>query len=42
MDTVGKNAKMIENYIRNQQEEDFAGDQISMKEFIDLFTGNKR
>ncbi len=42
VDTVGKNAKIIERYIKNQLEDDFAGDQISMKEFIDPFTGSKR
>ena len=31
----------IENYIRNQLQEDIANDQISMKEFIDPFTGSK-
>ena len=31
----------IENYIKNQLEEDFANDQISLKEYIDPFTGNK-
>ena len=34
--------KIIEQYIKNQLEEDFAGDQMSMKEFIDPFTGSKR
>ena len=33
---------MIENYIRNQLEEDYVKDQISMKEVIDPFTGSKR
>ena len=42
VDTVGKNAKMIENYIRNQLEEDYVKDQISMKEVLDAFTGSKR
>ncbi len=42
VDTVGKNAKILEQYIKNQLEDDFAGDQISMKEFIDPFTGSKR
>ena len=42
VDTVGKNAKMIENYIRNQLEEDYVKDQISMKEVLDPFTGSKR
>lgn len=41
MDTVGRNKKAIENYIRNQLQEDIANDQISMKEFIDPFTGSK-
>ena len=41
VDTVGKNEKMIRDYIRNQLEEDFAKDQISMKEYIDPFTGEK-
>ena len=42
MDTVGKNEKMIKDYIRNQLEEDYTSDQISLKEFTDPFTGNKR
>ena len=42
VDTVGKNERMIQDYIRNQLEEDFASDQISMKEFVDPFTGDKR
>ena len=42
MDTVGKNAKMIEEYIQNQREEDLASDQITLKEYIDPFTGSKR
>ena len=41
VDTVGKNARIIEEYIRNQLEEDYMADQISIKEFIDPFTGNK-
>ena len=41
MDTVGRNKKVIESYIKNQLEEDFANDQISLKEYIDPFTGNK-
>ena len=36
VDTVGKNAKKIEEYIRNQLKE---YDQMSMKEYIDPFTG---
>ena len=41
VDTDGRNKKAIENYIRNQLQEDIANDQISMKEFIDPFTGGK-
>jgi len=41
VDTVGKNKKTIEEYIRNQLQDDIAGDQISMKEYIDPFTGEK-
>ena len=39
VDTVGKNAKKIEEYIRNQLREDATADQISMKEYTDPFTG---
>ena len=42
VDTVGKNEKMIQEYIRNQLEEDLASDQISLKEYMDPFTGSKR
>ena len=42
VDTVGKNAKMIQEYIRNQLEEDLASDQISLKEYMDPFTGSKK
>ena len=41
VDTVGRNKKAIEEYIRNQLQEDIASDQISMKELIDPFTGEK-
>ena len=41
VDTVGRNRKIIAEYIRNQLEEDYAVDQISMKEYIDPFTGSK-
>ena len=41
VDTVGRNKKVIAEYIRNQLEEDNASDQISFKEFIDPFTGAK-
>ena len=41
VDTVGKNKRRIEEYIRTQLQEDMAEDQISLKEYIDPFTGNK-
>ena len=41
VDTVGKNKKAIQTYIRNQLQEDIASDQISLKEYIDPFTGSK-
>ena len=41
VDTVGKNEKIIREYIRNQLQEDLARDQISLKEFVDPFTGKK-
>ena len=41
VDTVGKNAKKIEEYVRNQLQEDIAGEQLSLKEYIDPFTGKK-
>lgn len=41
VDTVGRNKKAIEEYIRNQLQEDIANDQISMKEFYDPFTGEQ-
>ncbi len=39
VDTVGRNRKAIEQYIRNQLQEDVSSDQLSMKEYIDPFTG---
>ena len=39
VDTVGRNKKAIAEYIRNQLQEDNASDQMSMKEYIDPFTG---
>ena len=41
VDTVGKNETAIRNYIRNQLEEDYAKDRISLKEYTDPFTGSK-
>ena len=39
VDTVGKDAKKIEEYIRNQIQEDLEYDQMTLKEYIDPFTG---
>ena len=41
VDTVGKNKKAIEEYIRNQLAEDEVMDQVSLKEYMDPFTGSK-
>ena len=40
-DTVGKNTEKIAEYIRNQLQEDIMSDQLSIKEYIDPFTGSK-
>ena len=37
VDTVGKNKKTIEEYIKKQLQEDIATDQISIKEYVDPF-----
>ena len=37
---VGKNEKVIKEYIQNQSQEDKLYDQMSMREFIDPFTGD--
>ena len=39
VDTAGKNVKKIQEYIRNQLKEDFEYDQMTLKEYIDPFTG---
>jgi putative transposase len=39
--TVGKNEKKITEYIANQLAEDKLQDQISLKEYVDPFTGNR-
>ncbi len=41
VDTVGRNQRIIEEYIRNQLEEDCAYEQMTLKEYIDPFTGSK-
>ena len=40
VDTVGRNKKQIQEYIKNQLTEDQIADQIGMKEFVDPFTGS--
>ena len=37
--TVGANKKAIQEYIKNQLQEDYSDDQMSIKEYVDLFTG---
>ena len=39
VDTVGKNKKAIGEYIRKQLQEDIGYEQLTMKEYIDPFTG---
>jgi putative transposase len=39
VDTVGRNKKVIEQYIRNQLQQDYEEEQLSIKEFVDTFTG---
>ena len=41
VDTVGRNKRVIEEYIRNQFMEDEMQDQMSIKEFVDPFTGSR-
>ena len=42
VDTVGKNEKVIKEYIRNQLQEDYISDQIGIEEYVDPFKkGNK-
>ena len=41
VDTVGRNKRVIAEYIRNQLEEDFGNDQMTIKEYVDPFTGAK-
>ena len=41
VDTVGRNKKAIQEYIKNQLQEDIASDQISLQEYIDPFTGEQ-
>ena len=39
VDTVGRNQKKIQEYIRNQLAEDKLADQLTLNELIDPFTG---
>ena len=42
VDTVGRNKKAIAEYIKKQLEDDYMAEQISIKEYIDPFTGSKK
>ena len=39
VDTVGKNSKRIEEYVKNQIQEDIVEENISKKEYVDPFAG---
>ena len=39
VDTVGRNKKVIEQYIKNQLRQDYEEEQLSIKEYVDPFTG---
>jgi putative transposase len=39
VDTVGRNKEVIAEYIKNQIKDDIIGEQLSLKEFTDPFTG---
>ena len=41
MDTVGRNKKQIQEYIKNQLTEDQIADQMSIKVYVDPFTGRE-
>ena len=41
VDTAGKNAKKIEEYIQNQLKEDQLNEQMTLKEYQNPFTGGK-
>ena len=38
VDTVGRNKKVIEQYIRHQLDDDIAQDRVSVKEYKDPFS----
>ena len=41
VDTVGRNEQVIAAYVKNPLQEDIAEDHMSIKEFLDPFTGSK-
>lgn len=41
VDTVGRNKKIIAENIKNQLAEDCANDQLTLKEYMDPFTGSQ-
>jgi putative transposase len=41
VDTVGRNKKQVQEYIKNQLQEDQIADQMSIKEYVDPFTGRE-
>ncbi|MFQ9951874.1 MAG: IS200/IS605 family transposase [Clostridium sp.] len=41
VDTVGKYETAIREYIENQRKDDIMNDQLSLKEYIDPFTGSR-
>ena len=42
VDTVGKNEKIIREYIKNQLQEDYISDQIGIEEYIDPFKKSEK
>ena len=40
VDAVGRNKKQIQEYIKNQLQEDQIADRMSIKEYVDPFTGS--
>lgn len=41
VDTVGGNKKVIDEYIRNQIQDDIVAEQLTMMEYVDPFTGEE-
>lgn len=42
VDTVGRKETAIKQYIQNQLKEDYELDQMTIKEYVDPFTGSKK